>query len=468
MLSDTTFRTASRMLAGALRLDRGSCSHPEIGTLFERFGKSALPRMKREIARAYGVAAALVSTNGTTLANHVAIMSACGVGERVLVCRDAHCSVLTGLIHAEAVPTYFSAPFDETLGISLGPTREAVEGALNSTPDVSCLIVTSPNYAGVVGELREIVQLAHARGLRVIVDAAHGPHFHFCGKMPVAAEDVGADLVTLSVHKVAATLSQASLLLVNNPKMIDSLYENQELFASTSPSSAIIASLELGVRQLVERGHELWCRTIERAETYRQAVRCIPGIRCFGRENIGIPGFRDMDPTRVTVDVSDTGLSGFEFAGRLRAKGVYVEMATPRHILAVLTPANTDQDIACLLAAIGAIAPTGMPTLKPMPIRPPAIPRMVLTPRQAKFARKRTLPISEAVGEISGETIACYPPGSVIIAAGELVTEDVVAYLRCMREYGASLKGTSDQDFKTMRTVSEVSSEFGMIQGNRP
>ena len=212
---------------------------------------------------------------------------------------------------------------------------------------VDCVFLTSPNYFGIVGELGPIIALAHERGLPVVVDAAHAPHFHFCEAMPRGAEDLGADLVTQSTHKVASALAQGSLLLVGNETFIEPLYEhvNELGLVSTSFSYPILASVELGIRQLVEEGETLW-------STALNARRCsgVPVATCrMSRVSVAStqdkPGFQDMDATRVTLDVSRTGLTGFEVERQLNRERIYPEMATVQHVLFLVTPGTTDCDL---------------------------------------------------------------------------------------------------------------------------
>ena len=221
------------------------------------------------------------------------------------------------------------------LGLWLGPTLADVRAALDRE-HIDCILLTSPNYFGIVGELAEIVGLAHARGVPVIVDAAHAPHFHFCKDLPPGGEDVGADCVTQSTHKVATALSQGSLLLINRESLIEPLYEhvNDLGFVSTSFSYPILASIELGVTQLVEEGDAMWGEAIARANAFRETCRTMPGVRCFGDEHGGVAGFRHFDPTRVTLDVSETGHTGFDIAARLNRLRIYPERATLQHVIA--------------------------------------------------------------------------------------------------------------------------------------
>jgi len=451
---DRIFAEGQRLLEGAFQLDH-STSVSELGSLFVQQDDKPLHCLKRQLADAYGVRWSFPSTHGTTILNILALLSACPPGGRVLVNRDAHSSVTAAMIHGGFHPTYLVPGYDAELGLSLGPTIGDVRAALDRE-HIDCILLTSPSYFGIVGELAEIISLAHARGVPVVVDAAHAPHFHFCKALPPGAEDLGADCVTQSTHKVATALSQGSLLLVNNEQFIEPLYEhvNDLGLVSTSFSYPILASLELGVRQLVEDGDAMWSAAIERADAFRAACRGLSGVNCFGDEKSGTPGFRHFDPTRVTLDVSETGLTGFEFMARLTRARIYPEMATLQHVLFLLTPGTTEDDMYRLLQTLEHVLEDGGHRARVTGPPPPPLPRMAVIPRVAKFAPKRAVHLREAVGKVSGETVATYPPGAPIIAAGEVISWETVEYLRCMKRNGAVLRGASDPSFQTMKVLS--------------
>jgi arginine decarboxylase len=450
---DRSVLEGTRLLQGAFQLDN-STSVGELGSLFVWQGDKPVQQLKRQLADAYGAVWSFPSTHGTTILNVLALLTACPPGGRVLINRDAHTSATAALIQGGLHPVYLIPDYDAELDVSLGPTLAGFKKVLDRE-QLDCVFLTSPNYFGMVGELAPIIALAQERGLPVVVDAAHAPHFHFCRALPTGAEDLGADLVAQSTHKVASALSQGSLLLINNPSFIDPLYEhvNELGLVSTSFSYPILASIELGVRQLVEEGNAIWTETISRADAFRDVCRRLPGVTCFGREQAMKPGFSDLDPTRVTLNVGATGLTGFEFERRLNAERIYPEMATLQHVLFLLTPGTSDDDLQRVLRALTRISNERHPITRATAPVPPPVPEMAVPPRVAKFSPKRAVPLRAAVGRVSGETVATYPPGAPVIAAGEVVSLEVVEYLRCMKDSGAVLKGASDLSFETLKVL---------------
>ena len=451
--SDQSFFKGTSLLRGAFQLDH-STSIADLGSLFVWHGDKPVQKLKRNLADAYGAVWSFPSTHGTTILNILALLTTCPAGGRVLVNRDAHKSVTAAMIQGGLHPVYLVPDYDTELGLSLGPTLAGFREAL-SRERVDCVFLTSPNYFGIVGELGPIIALAHERGLPVVVDAAHAPHFHFCEAMPEGAEDLGADLVTQSTHKVASTLAQGSLLLVGNERLIEPLYEhvNELGLVSTSFSYPILASVELGIRQLVEEGERLWSTALARADVFRSVCRNLPDVRCFGRANAGRPGFQDMDATRVTLDVSRTGLTGFEVERQLNRERIYPEMSTVQHVLFLVTPGTSDTDLQFLYQTLKHICKQSRHTAGVAIPPPPPLPEMAVIPRVAKFSPRRAVSLDAAVGRVSAETVATYPPGAPVLAAGEVVSSDVIDYLRCMKANGAVLKGASDPSFETLKVL---------------
>jgi len=264
-LSD--FDTAVRLLRGAFLLDH-SVSVSELGSLFQRDGDGPLQQLKRNIAKAYGVAWSFPAACGTSPLNVLGLLALAPPGSTVAVNRDCHVSVHAALVHGGYRPVYYCPVFDTELGLPLGPTADSVESLLSVNPDVTCVIVTYPNYFGIAGECAGIIDAAHRRGLPVLVDAAHGAPLHFCSALPDAAEDLGADLVLQSTHKTMGALSQGSIALFADESRLDAFYEavSHLGIVSTSFSYPTLSSVELAIARHEVDGEESWIRAIDEAD----------------------------------------------------------------------------------------------------------------------------------------------------------------------------------------------------------
>lgn len=444
-------------LARVQRYDH-SVSVPELGSVFHFDPTSVLGADQDSIARAYGVKHAWVSTNGTTILNVLALLTLAGPGDLVLIQRNAHKSVYAGLIHGDLRPVYLEPTFAPDLGVDLAVTPRQVAEALDAHPTVAAVHLTNPTYFGISGDIAGCIAEAHARGVPVIVDEAHGSHLAFHPALPLAAEHAGADIVTQSTHKTCGTLSQGSVILFNTPAVLPRFYEmvNHLGFVSTSFSYVLLLSVMMGVRQLVEQGGALLDDAIDRANRLREAVQRVPGLRVFGTE-ARREGFVALDPLRVTVGVAESGWNGFAFeAAMIEQAGIYPEMASLGNVLFLLTLADRDEDIRRLAWALRLVSAST--TRRPPPdvaFAFPPRPRQVLPPRAAfwSHSRRRRVPLANAMGAVSAETIAPYPPGSPAMVAGEEVTAEVVAYLRAVQAAGGVLKGASDPAFASIEII---------------
>ena len=447
---------AAQLLRGAFLLDH-SVSVGTLGTLFQRSGDAPVQRLKQMIADAYGVAWGFPSSSGTTSLNILALLAVCPPGSTVVVNRDCHVSIQAAMIHGDLRPVYYAPVIDPEFGLPLGPTRDAVAAALERAPDVRCVVLTYPNYFGIAGECAEIIEVARSRGIPVLVDAAHGAHLHFAPELPDAAEDLGADIVTQSTHKTMGALSQGSVALFRSEEYLEPFYRaaRQLGFVSTSFSYPVLSSIELAVVQHANAGSDGWRHAARQADVFRERVRETAGLSAFGDETVPRAGMVALDRTRVALDVTGAGFTGFEFARGLAARDVYAEMATNRHVLFLFTPGTRVEDTNYLLAEVSRTARgarrRGRITTR-MPIAP-APAELVLSPRAAHGAVKRVVATDDAVGAVAGETIAPYPPGIAPIMAGERITVDALEYLLEMRELGATLHGAGDAELRTITIV---------------
>jgi arginine decarboxylase len=433
-----------------------SVSVPELGSLFAFDPDKLLSKDQQWLAEAYNVRFAWPYTNGTTALNVMALMTVTWPGDTVLCQRDSHISVFSPMIQLGLRPVYLTPPYSAQLGINLGVTPQQLRQALDQHPDTRAVFLTYPNYFGVATDIHACAQIVQERGIPLIVDSAHGAHFHFHPHLPLAAEETGATIVTQSTHKTCAALSQGSLALFNDEHVIDRFYEivNQLGFLSTSFSYVILQSVMLAVLQLELQGETLLGQAIEISEWVRAAINRIDGLHSFGCEQPQL-GFAAFDPLRVTVDVSQLGLTGFAVEDILiQDFNIYPEMATLRHVLFLFTLADDWAAGQRIVEALQDLA--RRPRLHqgvPDP-HPPKVPPQVLLPRQVFFSQhRRCVPVKEAIGLVSAETIATYPPGSPIIVAGEEITSDAVEFLQIVHAHGGVLKGASDPHFATISVV---------------
>jgi ornithine decarboxylase len=443
-------------IVGILSFLEDSVSNSALGSIFDRSDQSSsLNQMLRDIARAYGVPETSASTNGTSGLNPPAVMTLAGRGQAIGIARDCHVSVIGGLKLSGARPIFLVPPFSAELGVLLPLTPEEVASFLDANPQVCALVLTMPTYHGLMGDIVGITSECRARGALLMVDEAHGPHFHFLRQLgfPLAAEDAGADMVTQSTHKVLAALNQGSLLHFNNTRLLRRYEEFQALgFQSTSFSYPILLSIEEAVHQMTERAEELWRPAVDLACYLRAEAASVPGLDALDERVVDGHRVVGLDPTRVTLDVRGTGLSGYQVAEALLKNGDIVELATPDVVLFLVSPSTTREQVEGTLQTLRTLAYGEAGTGQSF--APPPLPDQILTPRQALMHSDRErVPVYQAVGRVCAETIGCYPPGQAIFVAGELVTEEGVRYLSRAVAAGGHLKRVQDDGFRTLEVL---------------
>ena len=429
-------------------------------------GPSPTPyeRAERLAAEAYGAARCWFLTNGATQGNHALCLSLAPPGSRILLQRNSHASLIDGLVLSGGLPSFVAPEYDAELGMAHGVAPGALAAALRRAPDARAAFIVSPTYYGMAADVGACAEVAHAAGVPLVVDCAWGAHFGFHSRLPASPLELGADAMLASTHKIIGSLTQSAMLLVSGSGRVDAdaVARAVRLVRSTSPSSLLLGSLDAARRQLAVHGEALLERTINAAERARDAILAIPGCALVGESFVGRPGIAGWDPLRIVVDVRGTGASGYEVAAALRASyDTYPELATHATIVLVLglgQPIDALERVAHDLgetvrriAREGETAHEVEPSLPPVALEHDA----VIPPREAFLGVSEAVPVDLAVGRISCESIAGYPPGIPTLLPGERVTAEVVDYLRELTAAGARLHGAADPTFATVRVLTD-------------
>jgi lysine decarboxylase len=403
-------------------------------------------------ARAAGADRSYFLVNGTTVGNHAMVASSTGPGDKVLIARNCHRSVLTGLIMSGAQPVFFQPAFDRDLKLTLNVPFETAKAAIDANPGARALLLTSPNYYGLCADIERIIPYARDKGLLVFVDEAHGPHLKFNSKLPTCALEAGADLCVQSTHKIVGGMTQASMLHARAGRInVDDVTNTLKLLQTTSPSYILMASLDLARMQMATEGKKLLNRTIKLAEDARAEINKIPGIACFGKDRAKQAGMADMDVTKLTITVSDLGLSGYHVSQMLNLRfGIQVEMADPFHVLVIVSIGDRQDDLNRLVEALKVIsAESGLQgALLPLDrVHPPVLDnRFAMTPRDAFYSDSELVDVRDSAGRVSTEIVTVYPPGIPLLVPGEEISRDALDYLQNMAGLGAIIDGLNENN----------------------
>jgi len=396
------------------------------------------------------------------------MMTALNPGEKIALPRNAHKSAMGGLIMSGVDPVWMKPEVDETLHMDHTVTPETVRRTLDEHPDLAAVYVVSPTYYGVAADLEGIARVAHERDKPLLVDEAWGPHFHFHPDLPIDALEAGADLCINSTHKMLGSMSQTAMLHERSPRIrLDRLKAVVKLFLSTSPNLVLVASLDVARRQMATQGRALLQRTIDLANDTRRRLNEIPGVYCFGEEQIGKPGVFDLDPTKITITVKDLGYTGYEAEEILRRRyNVQCELADLFNCLALFTIGTTQEAADRLVYGVKELAREDRPIdvfspsgvlerrLKTGTYALPKIPPIRMNPREAFLADTEFVRFKESAGRICAEVITPYPPGIPVISPGEEITREIIDYLRLEQRAGVRMQGPYDSELREIRVVS--------------
>lgn len=405
-------------------------------------------------AEAFHAAHAFLMVGGTTSAVQAMVLSVAKRGDKIILPRNVHRSVMGAMVLCGAVPVYVDPACDESLGIPLGMRVEDVQRAIRENPDAKAVLVNNPTYYGICSDIRTITQIAHENGMLCLADEAHGTHFYFHDRLPVSAMEAGADLASVSMHKSGGSLTQSSLLLAG--KNVSEGYVRQiiNLTQTTSGSYLLLSSLDISRRNLALRGEAAFERVIKLAEYARNEINAIGGYRAFGRELVNGDSVYDFDVTKLSVNTLDIGLAGIEVYDLLRDEyDIQIEFGDLGNILAYLSIGDRPREIERLVGALAEIRRRYSKSKAGMMRQEYIEPQVAVSPQEAFYADKEMLPLNDTDGRICSEFVMCYPPGIPILAPGERITDEILKYIQYAKEKGCSMTGPEDPHIEHLNVL---------------
>ncbi len=460
---------------------------PELTELDNLFAPAGVIQQAQELAAAaFGATQTWFLVNGSTCGIEAAILATCGTGDKIILPRNVHSSVIAGLILSGATPIFVNPEYDPILDIAHSITPNAVATALAQHPDAKAVIMVYPTYYGVCGDVKAIAQITHQYNIPLLVDEAHGAHFTFHPQLPTPALKAGADLSVQSIHKTLGAMTQASMLHIQGERIdCDRLNKALQLVQSTSPSYLLLASLDAARQQMALYGKELMSRTLQLAQEARTRITQIPGLSilqipplsplkkggigfsCPPLQGLGgSPGFITLDQTRLTVTVSGLGITGFTAEEILDQQlGVTAEFASLQHLTFIISLGNTQEDIEQLVQALTQLTKMISSLTKKSEYKHKVLWDDVfrmgnsvrISPREAFFAATEALPILETTGRICAEIVCPYPPGIPVLMPGEVITKPALEYLQQIQAMGGFISGCADA---SLNTITVVKGEF--------
>ena len=407
---------------------------------------SSVIREAEELAaEAFGAAHAFFMVGGTTSAVQSMILSVCKEGDKIIMPRNVHKSVINALILNGAIPVYVNPEVDQHLGIALGMEPAKLKKAVEDNPDAKAVLVNNPTYYGICSDMRAIVKIAHEHGMKVLADEAHGTHFSFHPDLPVSAMEAGADMSAVSMHKSGGSLTQSSLLLLSGSMNEDYVRQIINLMQTTSASYLLMSSLDISRRNLALNGEASFEKVMKMASYAREEINGIGDYYAYGKELINGTSVYDFDVTKLAVYTRDLGLAGIEVYDLLRDEyDIQIEFGDISNILAYISIGDRIQDIERLVGALYDLKRLYKRDKAGMLSAEYVSPKVAVPPRKAFYSDKVSLPLKEAEGKVCTEFVMCYPPGIPILAPGELITKDIIEYIVYAKAKGCSMQGTED------------------------
>lgn len=405
-------------------------------------------------AEAFGAKHAFFMVGGTTSAVQAMVMTACKRGDKIIIPRNVHRSAINAMILCGAIPVYVNPQMDHTLGISLGMSVADVERAIKENPDAKAVFVNNPTYYGICSDIKSIAKLAHDNGMLLLADEAHGSHLYFSDKLPIAGMHAGADMAAISMHKSGGSLTQSSILLIGDRVSEGYVHQIINLTQTTSASYLLMVSLDISRRQMVLRGKEIIDRIIDLVQYARDEINAIGDYYAYSKELINGDSIFDFDITKLSVYTRSIGLAGIEVYDLLRDEyDIQTEFGDIANLLSYVSVGDRPKDIERLVSALAEIRrnyrQTGRKMLKAEYISP----KVICGPQEAFYAEKEALNIEETSGRVCSEFVMCYPPGIPILAPGEMITPEILDYIRYAKKKGCQMTGPEDMDLLKLNVM---------------
>ena len=398
-------------------------------------------------AEAFGAAKTYFLVNGSTCGIMAAILTLCGPGDKIIVGRDCHKSVINGIILAGAHPVYIRPEFDNNFGIATVTAPSEIEKALDRHPDAKGVLITRPNYYGICSDVKEIAGIVHQKGKVLVVDEAHGAHLNFSDKLPAGSIRLGADICIQSAHKTLPAFTQGAYLHVGSSAVdLEKLEFNLRILQTTSPSYIIMVMLDIAREIMAKHGERLIDNLLHEIRAFREQIYRLKNVKMFSKDNI-LNG--EYDETRIVLNFKKLGITGFDVDRILRNEyNIQIEMADFYNAVCIATIADRKEDIEKLCCAVSEIS-AGFAGNLPLPdntIKEFEIPPQLLTPKEAVLNKGEAVPLERAAGRICKSVVTPYPPGIPVICPGEMITKNAVERIYIILKAGGTVYGIGEKE----------------------
>lgn len=396
-------------------------------------------------AKAFGADNTSFLVNGSTCGVHAAILGLCKPGDRLIVSRDCHKSVIGAMMLASVKPIYITPEYDSLFGVSSLMLSSTVEQAIKNNPDAIGVIVTRPNYYGLCSDIDSISEVVHSYNKVLIVDEAHGAHLKFSSRLPCCALDAGADVCIQSAHKTLPALTQGAYIHIKGNRVdMEKVNFMLQLIQTSSPSYVIMTFLDIARAIMENYGSELIENLLNEVNRFENMLNENTSFKIMSKHPLLS---QHIDKTRLVVNVRNTGKTGFFIEKMLRDSfNVQVEMSDLYNIVCIATTADGRKEFDTLYSSLNEIDKQFKNPTEPTDInvKELLIPPQKVSPDKVMQCKGEKRKLTECVGKVSKGIITPYPPGIPVVCPGELITLEVVEYIINVIKAGGTVNGVTD------------------------
>ncbi len=415
---------------------------------------SVIKEAEEIAADAFGAAHAFFMVGGTTSSVQTMILATCKKGDKIILPRNVHRSVINALILCGATPIYINPQTNDELGIALGMRVSDVKEAIENNKDAVAILVNNPTYYGICSDLKTITDIAHENGMKMLVDEAHGTHFYFGEGLPPTAMSVGADMASVSMHKSGGSLTQSSFLICGENVNANYVRQIINLTQTTSGSYLLMSSLDISRRNLALNGVEVFEKVKNLTEYAREEINEIGDFYAYSKELINGDTVFDFDQTKLSINTLELGLAGIEVYDILRDEyDIQIEFGDIGNILCYVSVGDGKKNIERLVSALYEIKRLYKKDKSGIMKHEYINPQVMHSPQEAFYADKESVKITESANRVCSEFVMCYPPGIPILAPGELITQEIIDYIVYAKEKGCFMTGPEDMDIEYINVL---------------
>ncbi len=406
----------------------------------------------------YGANKAYFLVNGSTSGVQIMILSVCSDNDKIILPRNIHKSATNALILSGAVPVYIHPDIEENTKIPMGVTFKEVKETIDANLDAKALLLVSPTYFGIVSDLKKSIDYAKSKGMYVIIDESHGSHFGLCENFPTNSIRLGADMSTISMHKTGGSLTQSSILLVNDSISLDKVRNTINISQTSSANYLLLGSLDLA-RHRLANNKDLLKDMYDLSIYAQEQINKIDNLSCITNSILNGDSAYQIDPSKLSIDVSKLGITGHKVYDLLKSDyNIQAELAETLVVLLIISFEDKKEHIDKLVEALKDIS-SKHSNNKPLVFESNYlvdIPKMVYSPRQAHYMNTEVIDIKDAVGRVSAVSLMVYPPGISLVSPGELITKDIIEqYTYLVKEENVTLGSKIEDNIIKLLVIKE-------------